>query len=222
MRNFTLESATDAYRETREKLRQAEIALKDQRETVAALRRALPAETTIPEAYVFTEAAANGPRPVALADLFADDRRALIVIHFMWAPQDARPCPMCAMWADGFNAVAPHVAQKAPMVVIAKQDAAQIQDYADGRGWANLRFLSSGGTRFNRDFAMEDENESQWPGVSIFLRGDDGSVRHFYTAGAIMGDDNYRGMDLYSPVWNLFDLLPNGRGDWMPGLSYET
>ena len=129
---------------------------------------------------------------------------------------------MCAMWADGYNAVAPHVARKAPMVVVAKQDAAQIQDFAQERGWANLRVLSSGGTRFNRDFAMEDENETQWPGVSVFLRGRDGSVRHFYTVGAIMGDDNYRGMDLYSPVWNLFDLLPDGRGDWMPGLSYET
>ena len=222
MRNFTLESATDAYRETREKLRQAEIALKDQRETVAALRRSLSAETAVPENYVFTEATANGPRPVALADLFADDKPALIVIHFMWAPQDARPCPMCTMWTDGYNAVAPHVAQKAPMVVIAKQDAAQIQDFAAGRGWTDLRVLSSGGTRFNRDFAMEDENESQLPGVSIFLRGDGGSVRHFFTVSAIMGDDNYRGMDLYSPVWNLFDLLPDGRGDWMPGLSYPT
>ncbi len=222
MRNFTLESATDNYRETRKKLRRAEIALKDQRETVAALRRALPTETVVSEDYVFAEATANGSRSVALSDLFADDKAALLVIHFMWAPQDARPCPMCTMWADGYNAVAPHVAQKAPMVVIAKQDAAQIQAFADGRGWANLRVLSSGGTRFNRDFAMEGENETQWPGVSVFLRGHDNSVRHFYTISAIMGDDNYRGMDLYSPVWNLFDLLPDGRGDWMPGLSYEA
>ena len=30
----------------------------------------------------------------------------------------------------------------------------------------------------------------------------------------------FRGVDLLSPVWNLFDLLPSGRGDWMPGRDY--
>jgi predicted dithiol-disulfide oxidoreductase (DUF899 family) len=27
-------------------------------------------------------------------------------------------------------------------------------------------------------------------------------------------------MDLLSPVWNFFDLTPDGRGDWMPSLVY--
>jgi predicted dithiol-disulfide oxidoreductase (DUF899 family) len=26
----------------------------------------------------------------------------------------------------------------------------------------------------------------------------------------------YRGIDLLSPVWHVLDLLPSGRGDWMP------
>jgi hypothetical protein len=27
-------------------------------------------------------------------------------------------------------------------------------------------------------------------------------------------------MDLISPVWNVFDLLPSGRGEWLPDNSY--
>jgi predicted dithiol-disulfide oxidoreductase (DUF899 family) len=29
-----------------------------------------------------------------------------------------------------------------------------------------------------------------------------------------------RGMDLMSPVWNLFDLLPSGRGEQEPNNTY--
>jgi len=27
-------------------------------------------------------------------------------------------------------------------------------------------------------------------------------------------------MDLFTPVWNLFDLLPSGREDWFPKHFY--
>jgi hypothetical protein len=29
-----------------------------------------------------------------------------------------------------------------------------------------------------------------------------------------------RAMDVLTPVWNLYDLLPGGRGSWMPGHFY--
>ena len=36
-----------------------------------------------------------------------------------------------------------------------------------------------------------------------------------------MADDVYeRGVDLLSPVWNLLDLTPQGRGDWYASLEY--
>jgi hypothetical protein len=36
-----------------------------------------------------------------------------------------------------------------------------------------------------------------------------------------MTPDINRGIDLLSPVWNLFDLLPGGRGDdWYPKHRY--
>ncbi|HEX9648854.1 MAG TPA: DUF899 family protein [Alphaproteobacteria bacterium] len=221
MERFSLDSASKAYRARREELRQAEIALKDQVEKVAALRRALPADTPVKEDYAFTEAGPKGTRTVRLSELFAPGHDALVVYHYMWAPADDAPCPMCTMWTDGYNAVAPHVTRTAPMVVVTKQDAARMLAFAEKRGWRNLRVVSSGSNSFNRDFGMEDAEGHQMPGVSVFLKGKDGRVRHFYTMSAIMGDDNYRGMDLLSPVWNMLDLLPQGRGEWFPSVAYD-
>ena len=218
MEKFSLETASDAYKSKREALRQAEIALTEQREKVAAMRRDLTAETPIPEDYAFTEATGS---TVRLSDLFEPGKDTLLVFHYMWKPDDQNPCPMCTMWHDGYNAVAPHVSRNATMVVVAKQDAATVRAFADGRGWGNLRTVSSGGTSFNADFGMEDADGNQMPGVSVFTKDANGEVRHFYTLSAMMGDGHYRGMDLLSPVWNMLDLLPGGRGDWMPSVSYS-
>jgi predicted dithiol-disulfide oxidoreductase (DUF899 family) len=38
-------------------------------------------------------------------------------------------------------------------------------------------------------------------------------IRHVYTAHSIV-DDRQRGIDLLTPVFNLFDLTPSGRGEW--------
>ena len=47
-----------------------------------------------------------------------------------------------------------------------------------------------------------------------------GAVYHRYTIGADFDEHNNRGIDPYSPVWSLFDLLPAGRGDWYPSHDY--
>ena len=57
----------------------------------------------------------------------------------------------------------------------------------------------------------------------MFTRGDDGVIRHFYTAHPWMADDvDQRGLDLICPVYNLLDLTPQGRGDWYASLAYGT
>jgi predicted dithiol-disulfide oxidoreductase (DUF899 family) len=55
--------------------------------------------------------------------------------------------------------------------------------------------------------------------ISVFRAGGD-QVRHFYTLPANFLDDAPRGIDLLSPVWNILDLLPTGRGDWYPDNTY--
>ena len=53
----------------------------------------------------------------------------------------------------------------------------------------------------------------------MFTRDGD-TVRHAYTQSADRPDRPQRGIDLLSPVWNVWDLLPSGRGDWYPDNVY--
>jgi predicted dithiol-disulfide oxidoreductase (DUF899 family) len=208
------------YRNIRDELLEAELALRDQRERVAELRRRLPGDTAVAD-YVFTE----GPRDLAAGDepitevklselILAE--RPLIVMHFMFGGAQENPCPMCSMWADGYDGVVRHIEERAGFAVVVAGDLAKFREWARGRGWRNVRILSSEGTSFKRDLGTETETGQPIPAVSVFTRGDDGAPRHFYTGSAFMGPGQFRGMDLLSPVWNFFDLLPEGRGDFMP------
>jgi predicted dithiol-disulfide oxidoreductase (DUF899 family) len=218
---------SDEYRRLRDQLLQAEIALKDQRERVAALRRQLPMGALVETDYVFREGPADirdeSPasfRDVRLSELFAPGKDRLIVDHMMWAANDKLPCPMCNMWADSYDAVAQHVGNKVNFVLVAKVEIEKLRQWALGRGWGTIRLLSSHGNSFNGDFLVEDEQGGQKPGVSVFSRGADGKIYHFYSTEASLGPGHHRGIDLFSPVWNLFDLLPEGREMWMPKHFY--
>ncbi len=46
-------------------------------------------------------------------------------------------------------------------------------------------------------------------------------MKHFYSGSAMMKDNVNRGIDLLSPVWNLFDLTPEGRGNWNAKVEYD-
>ena len=117
------------YTTARERLRQAEIALKDQREQVAALRRGLPQGPALP-AYTLQDE--NGP--VTLSNLFRSGCTNLAVIHFMYRDEDRAPCPMCSMWADGYNAVMSHLDQHLPVVMVAKAPVARLRAHGRNRG----------------------------------------------------------------------------------------
>jgi predicted dithiol-disulfide oxidoreductase (DUF899 family) len=233
---------SDAYRRARNELLAAEVALKDQRERVAALRRALPVGGEVPQDYVFREVPRDGEetaekgkgmrgepgegaaasREVRLSELFAPGKDELIVIHFMFAPDAENACRMCTMWADGYDAVTPHVSDKANLVLVAKAEIGKLGAWARGRGWTRLRLLSSHDSSFNRDFHMETETGAQRPGVSVFVRDPRGVIRHTWTSEMVLlNPAHHRGIDLFTPVWNLFDLLPSGRGDWMPKVRYD-
>jgi predicted dithiol-disulfide oxidoreductase (DUF899 family) len=168
--------------------------------------------------YVFVDVGTGGD--VYLADLFSAPGRSLVLYHYMFGKAQTEPCPMCSMWIDGYNAIAHHVRQRADFVVLAAAPPAQLRDVARRRGWDNIRLLSAGGSTFKRDFGSETADGEQIERVSVFTR-QDGVVRHFYSSGAqLAADVRERGIDLLSPVWHLFDLTPEGRGDWYPSLSY--
>jgi predicted dithiol-disulfide oxidoreductase (DUF899 family) len=214
------------YAKRREELRQAEVDLMHHREKVASLRRQLP-EGTIVEDYEFLEGPRDlddGDEPVTsvrLSELFTSPTRALVVQHVMYGKAQTSPCPMCTMWVDGLNAAAPHIAQNADYVIAAAADPPALRAHARKRGWTNIRLLSCGDNTFQYDFRAEDEQGNQDSTLSVFMLDPDGTPRHFYSAHPQMADDiGERGIDLLTPVYNLLDLTPHGRGDWYASLEY--
>ena len=220
-----LANENDKYRKAREELLEAEIALRDQRERVAALRRTLPQDTRVQD-YVFEEGPAELDRDnpftkVHLSELFADPAKPLVVYQYMYGGAQKKPCPMCTMWIDGFNGVAHHLRQRVNFAIIAQVGIGELRQWGRRRGWHRLRLVSSAGSEFKTDLHFQDADGSQHPGLSVFVRSSDGSVKHFYSGSAMMSEDVNRGIDLLSPVWNTFDLTPEGRGDWNAKLEYD-
>ena len=184
------------------------------------------------KSYTFTEGPADineasGPtKETTLAEL-ASDGRTLAIYHMMFAAKDDAPCPMCASFVDGINGVGQHLAHRINFAIIAKAPIGQLREYAAKRGWKNLRFLSSSENDFNADMHMESPegapDAEQFAGLSVFREDseDPGKIRHTYTALPTFGNRTERGLDALSPLWNMFDLLPEGRDKkWYPNHDY--
>ncbi len=220
---------SEDYRSKRDALLQAELALRDQLEAVASLRRALPLGGRVKEDYVF-EAGGTDPKDidtvqqVRLSQLFRPGMDTLFVYSFMYSPKMERACPSCTSILDGLDGTAPHVLQRMNFAVVAKSPIPRIREFALERGWRNLRLLSSARNSFNTDYHAEAPDGGQMPALHVFARRD-GEVRHFWTSELLyaprnLGQDG-RHVDLIWPLWNLFDATPEGRGtDWHPKLSY--
>lgn len=221
---LTNESAE--YRAQREELRLAEIDLMQRAERVAALRRRLPPGATVQD-YIFQEgpadlSAGDAPtRSVRLSELFSGPDRSVVIYHLMYGKKQTNPCPMCTMWIDGYNGVAPHLAQNVDFVIAAAADPPALRQHARDRGWHNLRLLSCGTSTFKHDLRSEDEAGNQDSTISVFTRDRDGTLRHVYSAHPWMAEDiKERGIDLLTPVYNMLDLTPQGRDTWYAKLSY--
>ena len=207
------------YRAARKRLLRAEAALRRQVEKVAALRRKLPAGGKVPEDYLFDSAQG----PVRLQQLF-ERGDTLVAYSFMYGPRMEKACPMCTSMLDSLDGGAPHIAQRTNLVVIARSPLERILEYARGRGWRNLRLLSSAGNGYNRDYHGESPEGAQLPMLNVFVRRR-GAVRHFYGSELLFGKlepgQDPRHVDAIWPLWNLLDFTPEGRGkDWYPALEY--
>jgi predicted dithiol-disulfide oxidoreductase (DUF899 family) len=222
--NLTTESAD--YLSKREEVRLAEIELMRARERVAALRRALPQGAELPD-YEFLEGPASlsdGDEPVTkvrLSKLFTSPDRSLVVYHLMFGKKQTTACPMCTAWIDGYNGVAQHLAQNIDFAIVAAADPAMLRAYARERGWDELRLLSAGDSTFKYDLGSEDREGNQDSTISVFTKDSDGTLRHFYSGHPWLGEDiKERGIDELSPIWNVLDLTPLGRGKFYTSLDY--
>jgi predicted dithiol-disulfide oxidoreductase (DUF899 family) len=189
------------------------------RDELTQARRDLPWEAVEKE-YIF-----EGPDgKVSLADAF-DGKRQLVVYHFMFAPEWDAGCKSCSFWADNFNDIPPHLrARDISFVAISRAPIDKLEAYRRRMGW-NFRWLSSSGSDFNYDFGvsfrpedvqkhevvynyrvMDPEDETEWPGISVFFKDKDGRIYHTYSAYS-------RGIDLLNGAYNYIDLTPKGRDE---------
>ena len=220
----------EAYRRKRDQLLESEINLRKQIEEVAALRRQLPQDGKIKEDYVFAEGAPDlsdrgTVSRTRFSELFAAGKNTLVIYSFMFASDWEKPCPSCTSILDGLNGSAPHIHDRVNFAVVAKASIDKIREWGRGRGWNNLRLLSSSDNTYNRDYFAESGELGQIPAVNIFRKEKD-AIHHFYNSELLYaptepGQDP-RHVDLIWPIWNVFDLTPEGRGtDWRPKYSYS-
>jgi len=209
------------YRAARDELLRAEMALRRQTEDVARQRRELPLGGRVTQDYVFQT---MDDREIHLSELFAPKKNTLVVYSYMFGPSAKSPCSSCTSIIDSLDGEAPHIEQRVNVVVVAKSPPARIREVAAARGWHNLRFLSSANTSYNADYFAEDEQGNQMPMLNVFVKRD-GGIYHTYGSELLYapkepGMDG-RHVDMIWPLWNMFDLTPDGRGTtWGPKLSY--
>jgi predicted dithiol-disulfide oxidoreductase (DUF899 family) len=233
------------YRAARSRLLEQEIELRRATEAVAAARRELPPGGTVPEDYVFQGAGLHGrPTDVRLSELFAVGKDSLVIYSFMFPrdPGDDRPgpasgrtallaleegpCPSCVALLDQLDGAAEHAGQHINFAVVAKAPPERILTFAQERGWRRLRLLSSAANTYNRDYLAETAEGAQRPMLNVFHRTSE-EIRHWwgselFYAPTDPGQDP-RHVGPLEPVWNLFDLTPEGRPtDWDEQLSYPA
>jgi predicted dithiol-disulfide oxidoreductase (DUF899 family) len=232
------------YRAARDRLLEREIELRRATEAVAAARRELPPGGRVPHDYVFEGAGVDGaPIEVRLSELFSPGKDSLVIYSFMFPrdPDDQTPgptsgqtallplaegpCPSCTALIDQLDGAADHVIQHLNLAIVAKTPLPRLQAFAHERGWRRLRFLSSAHNTYNVDYHAETADGRQWPMLTVFHRDED-TIRHFWSSELFYaptdpGQDP-RHVGTLEPLWNLFDLSPEGRpSDWEEQLSYD-
>lgn len=195
-----------------------EIALTRARDRLAEARRALP-RVRIATDYRFV-----GPEgALRLGDLFGPHGQ-LAVYHFMFGPDWDAGCPICSFWMDSLNGLVPHLAARGvSLVLVSAAPLEKLEAYRDRMGW-DLRWVSTGDGRFNRDFGVSFSGDElapeariynygkaptpgpEAPGFSTFERDADGAVYHCYSAYA-------RGLEAFNAAYGLLDLMPRGRDE---------
>lgn len=171
------------------------------REKLVEARRKLPPEPV--KDYELKDAE---EKAIKLSALFGD-KPELLLIHNM-----GKRCVYCTLWADGFNGVAEHLANRAAFVLTTPDDPRTMREFASSRGW---RFMTASinGTSFAKDLGFEPEPGKFWPGVSAFRKETDGRIVR-------LAHDHFGPGDPYCAVWQLLDLFPKGADGWEPRYTY--
>ncbi|WP_332697430.1 DUF899 domain-containing protein [Bosea sp. (in: a-proteobacteria)] len=190
------------------------------RDAINAERLALP-WVKLEKDYAFETPA--GRR--SLSELF-DGRSQLMVYHFMFGPDWEAGCPGCSFMADHFDGTLPHLNNHdVTLVTVSRAPLAKIEAYKRRMGWS-FPWVSSFGSDFNFDFQVSFTKEElasgqveynftqtpteqafdELPGMSAFIRDEQGQVFHTYSSYARGGEE------LLSTLM-ILDRAPKGRNE---------
>ena len=168
-------------------------------EEMTKVRRA--AQPQAMKDYVFTRSTGES---ATWQDLFGR-KKDLMVIHNMGSG-----CRYCTLWADGFNGVYDHLANRAAFVVASPDKPAAQARFAASRHW-RFPMITYQGTTFAEDTGYAS-GDGFMPGVSVFQKKNGKVVR--------VSDTSFGPGDIYCSVWHLFDLIPEGADGWQPKYRY--
>jgi predicted dithiol-disulfide oxidoreductase (DUF899 family) len=168
-----------------------------------------------------------------LAGLFCG-RSQLIVYHFMFGPNWSGGCPVCSSITDTLSPQVPHLAARDTTLLLASRAPLdELLAYRERMGWG-IRWVSSGGSDFNRDIGFLHTREeltpflegeipitveenarmcgtdaagyvAEGPGLSVYTLSD-GVVYRTYVTTA-------RGLEVAMAYYQLLDRVPNGRAE---------
>jgi len=205
---------SDDYRRARTALLAEEIELRRHIERVAAQRRALPLGGAAAD-YRFGD---QEDQQRTFAELFGD-KDTLVTYTWMFGPQRPRPCPMCTAFLDAFDMPSLSITQRVGFLVVGRSPVARQLAFARERGWRHLQFVQCIGDDFARDYRALGPGGEELPALDVWVRRGD-TVHHFW-AGELGGTQDPgqdpRGAPDPTPLWNILDLTPGGRGtDWYP------
>jgi predicted dithiol-disulfide oxidoreductase (DUF899 family) len=208
------------YRQARTALLAEEVELRRHIERVAEMRRKLPLGGEPPD-YRFKD---EDGKTLALADLFG--RHDTLVTYFwMFGPQRERPCPMCTAFVGSLDIPARDITQRVAFAILGRSPVERQLAFARERGWRNLKFFCTVGDDFARDYRALAPDGSEWPALDVWVKRD-GRIHHFWAPE--LGGTQDPGQDPRlapdpTPLWNILDLTPGGRGtDWYPKLDYPS
>jgi predicted dithiol-disulfide oxidoreductase (DUF899 family) len=131
---------------------------------------------------------------------------------------------MCTAFLGSLDIPARDITQRVALAVIGRSPVERQLAFARERGWRNLRFHAAIGDDFARDYRGLAPDGSEWAALDVWTRAG-GKVRHFWGSemdgGTQDPGQDPRGAPDPTPLWNILDLTPAGRGTgWYPKLDY--
>lgn len=160
-----------------------------------------------------------------LAELF-DGRSQLMIYHFMFGPDWEAGCPGCSFLSDHIDGTLAHLNNHdVTYVTVSRAPLDKIEAYKKRMGW-KFPWVSSFGSDFNFDYHVSftkeelesgkvfynfretsgDDANDELPGMSAFIRDENGNVYHTYS-------DYARGGEEILTTLMILDRAPKGRNE---------